>query len=184
MESSTPVQGRFVVPEVVATHFHLRPGDVVADFGAGKGFFLKILSELVGPEGRVYACEIQKNLVEAIGETIRIEGLANAETLWCDIETLQGTKIEDGALDVAIVVNSLFQMEDKDSALEEIKRTLRDGGKLFVVDWSESFGGLGPQSDQVVSESNAKELVESHGFVTERSFDAGDHHYGLAFRKQ
>lgn len=170
-------------PEVVSTHFHIRAGDSVADFGAGRGFFVEILADLVGPEGQVYACEIQKNLVEAIGETIRTKGLGNVEALWCDIEALNGTKITDAALDVAIIVNTFFQMEDKDTALSEVSRTLRSGGKLFVVDWSESFGGLGPQPDQVVTEGAARDKCEAAGFVFERSFDAGDHHYGLAFRK-
>ena len=179
--STTP--GRFVVPGVVATHFHLRPGDTVADFGTGQGFFLPILSELVGPKGRVFACEIQRNLVEAIGETVRTKSLGNVEPLWCDIEAHGGTKIDDQALDVAIMVNTLFQIEDKVTAVKEMSRTLRPGGKLFVVDWSESFGGLGPQPTQVITESNAKDLIEAEGFVFERSYDAGGHHYGLGFRK-
>jgi ubiquinone/menaquinone biosynthesis C-methylase UbiE len=175
-------QGRFVVPDVVSTNFHLREGDVVADFGAGSGFFTKVLSKLVGEEGRVYACEIQKNLVEAIGELARKEHLGNVEVLWSDLEELNGSKIPTDALDAGVVVNALFQMEDKDTALEEMKRTVRPGGKFFVVDWSESFGGLGPQPDQVITEDTARALVEQHGFTFERSYDAGDHHYGLAFR--
>lgn len=173
---------RFVVPEVVATHFHLRPGDKVADFGAGRGFFTKTLSQMVGQEGTVYACEIQKQLVEAIGELARTEHLGNVSPVWCDIEELNGSKIPTDVLDAAIVVNSMFQFEDKGTALEEIKRTLRSGGKLFIIDWTESFGGLGPHPDQVLSESDARALAEQHGFVFERSFDAGDHHYGLALR--
>ncbi len=176
-------EGRFVVPEVVVTHFHLRSGDAVGDFGAGKGSFARVLSRAVGPEGRVYACEIQKNLVEAIADTVRQERLGNVEALWCDIESIGGTKIKDGALDAAILVNTLFQMEDKDTGVEEVKRTLRSGGKLFVIDWSESWGGLGPHPNDVLYEDDAKALVETHGLVFERSFDAGDHHYGLAFRK-
>ena len=73
-------------------------------------------------------------------------------------------------------------MEDKDTALEEAKRIVRPGGKLMLVDWSESFGGLGPQPDQVIVAKDARELCEKHGFTHERDFDAGDHHYGLAFR--
>ena len=173
---------RFVVPEVVVTNFHLRPGDKVADFGAGRGFFIKALSTQVGREGTVYALEIQKQLVEAIGELVRLEHLGNVSPIWCDIEELNGSKVPTDILDAAIVVNSLFQMEDKATALQEIKRTLRPGGKLFIIDWSESFGGLGPHPDQVLSEGAARAQVEQQGFVFERSFDAGDHHYGLAFR--
>lgn len=177
------LQGRFVVPEVVATHFHIREGDTVADFGAGSGYFVETLARLVGGEGVVYACEIQKELVEKMGNIARSKGLAQVNPLWGDLEELGDTKVPEGVLDVAMLVNTFFQIEDKQTALREIMRTLRQGGKFFLVDWSESFAGLGPQTDAVVTEQMAKDLCEQEGMVFERSFDAGDHHYGLAFRK-
>ena len=182
-EATELIKGRFVVPEKAATHFHLREGDVVADFGAGSGYFIKVLSKLVGGEGRVYACEIQKNLVETIGDLARRENLDNVSVLWGDIEAQDGTKIGDNKLDAAVLVNTLFQIEDRDMAVLEIKRTLRSGGKLFVIDWSESFRGMGPQPGMIITKKDARALFEQHGFVYERSFDTGDHHYGLAFRK-
>ncbi len=174
---------RFVTPEIVSTHFSLRPGDQVGDFGAGIGNFTPVLSRLVGPEGRVYASEIQKNLVDKLTDKIRREHLSNTQVVWGDIEELGGTNIAEGSLDAAIIVNTLFQIEDKDTALREIARTLRVGGKLFVIDWSESWSGMGPQPGQVLTEQSARDLCESQGFTFERSFDAGGHHYGLAFRK-
>lgn len=172
---------RFIVPEILATHFHLRPGDHVGDFGAGVGSFEPILSRLVGPTGRVYAVEIQKGLVEALAA--KNGRLGNVEAIWGDLEAEHGTKIKDGALDAAVMINCLFQVEDKPVAIREMSRTLRSGGKLFIVDWSESWSGMGPQIGQVLSEAQARDLVESEGLVFERSFDAGEHHYGLAFRK-
>ncbi len=183
MNQTPPMTGRFVEPDKVVGHFHLRPGDIVADFGAGSGYFLKALAAAVESSGRIYACEIQKSLVEKLGEIARKEQLNNIDTLWCDLEVLQGSKLESEVLDAAILINTLFQMDDKAIALQEISRTLRSGGKLFVVDWSESFNGLGPQPGHVFDESATKALAESAGFVYERSYDAGDHHYGLAFRK-
>lgn len=180
--SALPLQ-RFVDPNTVSTHFHIREADAVADFGAGSGFFVEVLARLVGGSGRVYACEIQKELVEKIGVLARTKGLSMVDPLWCDIEAKGGVKIPDNTLDVAIMVNTLFQFEDKQAALGEVFRTLRAGGKFFLVDWTESFGGLGPQAGDVVSEGQAKALCESLGFIYERSYDAGDHHYGLAFRK-
>ncbi len=174
---------RFIIPEVLATHFHLRPGDHVGDFGAGVGSFEPILSRLVGPTGRVYAVEIQKTLVEALVAKIHSGRLGNVEAIWGDLEALNGTKIKDGALDAAVMINCLFQVEDKTLAIKEMTRTLRSGGKLFIIDWSESWGGMGPQIGQVLTEDGARALVESAGLVFERSFDAGEHHYGLAFRK-
>lgn len=174
---------RFVTPEIVSTHFHLRPGDQVGDFGAGTGNFTATLSRLVGPEGAVHASEIQKNLIDKLSDKVRRERLSNVKVVWGDLEEIGGTKINDAALDAAVIVNALFQIEDKPTAIREIARTLRPGGKLFVIDWSESWGGMGPQPGQVLTESQARDLCESEGFTFERSFDAGGQHYGLAFRK-
>ena len=183
MTTTEVLNRRFVKPEIVSTHFHLRPGDKVADFGAGSGYFVRPLSKLVGSEGRVYACEIQRSLVETIADIVRQESTQNVEVIWCDFETEGGTKIDDGALDAGVVVNTLFQIGNKSAAIKEFVRTLRPGGKLFIVDWMESWGGLGPQPEDVVNDKEAVALCESGGLVFERDFDAGDHHYGLAFRK-
>jgi len=181
---TTPiVQGRFVDPATVATHFYIKEGDTVADFGAGSGYFMEVLARLVGNEGIVYACDIQKNMVEKVGNIAHIKGLTQVRPLWSDVEELGGSKISDGVLDVAIVVNTFFQLEEKEIAIQEISRTMRSGGKLFIIDWSESFNGLGPQPGHIISEIDTQALVEAGGFVYERSFDTGDHHYGLAFRK-
>ncbi|HMO77737.1 MAG TPA: methyltransferase domain-containing protein [Candidatus Paceibacterota bacterium] len=175
--------GRFVIPEVVSTHFHLKEGDSVADFGAGNGFFLKILSAGVGQTGKVFACEIQKPLVEKLGEFIRLNSLPNVSPIWCDLEEQNGIKLPSDSLDAGILVNTLFQLEDKPAALAEMRRVLKRGGILHVIDWSESFGGLGPQAGDVITKEQATALCEAEQFIFERDYEAGDHHYGFAVRK-
>lgn len=176
-------QGRFVKPDIVVTHFHLREGDRVADFGAGAGYFSRVLSRAVGKNGKVYACEIQRGLVEKIGNLKREEMLSNLEPLWTDLEAPNGTKLPDATLDAGVIVNTLFQIENKEAALKEIARVLRPGGKLFVIDWTDSFGGMGPTNDTVLTKEAAQTLLGEIGFEKEREFDAGEHHYGLAYRK-
>lgn len=184
MQSSVPlVTGRFVIPSVVTSHFHLRFGDHVADLGAGSGYFTECLAAAVGDTGHVYACEIQRDLIQKIGDLARRKGLANVHPLWCDLEEQNGVKIADDSLDAVIMVNTLFQLEDKTSAFSEVDRILKSGGKFFVIDWTESFSGLGPQPVQVCPEASARSLAESANFSFERSFDAGDHHYGIALKK-
>jgi ubiquinone/menaquinone biosynthesis C-methylase UbiE len=177
------IPSNFVVPEVVISHFHLRPGDTVADFGAGSGYFLKALSTRVGPDGRVYACEIQKRLVEKVADQARQLGLLNVYPLWCDLEETQGIKISDAAVDVGLLINTLFQIQDKDVAIAEMARTVRKGGRLVLIDWTDSASGLGPVADHLVLPTEASALCESNGFVLEQEFPAGGHHYGVVFRK-
>lgn len=176
-------EGRFVVPEVVSSHFHLRAGDAVGDFGAGTGFFANVLSRLVGHQGKVYCVEIQKNLVEKLSDKVRRDHLSNVEVIWGDLEEMGGSKISDESLDAAIIVNTLFQTEDRYLAVREMARTLRSGGKLFIIDWTESWGGLGPQPGTVLDKDEARAAAETAGLTFEREFDAGGHHYGIAFRK-
>jgi len=177
------LSGRFADPSAMVTHFHLREGDAVGDFGAGTGNFMKYLSTAVGGAGKVYAFEIQKGLVDKIGIRAREERLMNVQPMWCDLEAEGGTKLADGILNIGILTNTLFQLEQKETALKEIARVMRKGAKLFVTDWTDSFGGMGPKPQDVVRESDARMLVERAGFSFERTYPAGDHHYGLAFRK-
>ena len=171
-----------MVPDIVATHFHIHEGERVADFGAGSGFYIPLLSAAVGPSGRVFACEIQRPLVEKLGSFARSKGLGNVDPLWCDLEAIRGIKIADQALDAAILVNTLFQLDNKDAAVTEMARTLKHHAVMHVIDWSESFGGLGPAVGSVITKDAAIALFESHGFQFEREYPAGEHHYGLAFR--
>ncbi len=180
--SETPTS-TFVVPDIVVSHFHLKPGDTIADFGAGSGFFLKSFSSRVGHEGKVYACEIQKSLVEKISDQVRTLGLANVYPIWCDLEEVNGIKIKDETLDVGILVNTLFQIEDKEIGIKEMARTIRSGGRLVIIDWTDSAGGMGPAADHFITAHDAAVLCEANGFVLENEFPAGSHHYGLAFRK-
>ena len=81
------------------------------------------------------------------------------------------------------MVNTFFQFELKDDAIEEIRRVLRPNGVLYVIDWSESFGGLGPQPKDVVTKEKDIDLFEAKQFILEREYETGDHHYGIAMRK-
>ncbi len=175
--------GKFIDPAIVSSHFHFREGDYVADFGAGSGFFLKYLSEQVGDSGRVYACEIQKQLIEKMEELVRLGGLSNVSTIWCDLEEDEGIKLQRSSLDAGILVNVLFQLVERETALREMRRVIKMDGILHIIDWSTAYAGVGPSQSNFVSKEKAIPLIEGAGFSLEREYVAGAHHYGLAFRK-
>lgn len=174
----------FMKPDTVTTQFHLREGDSVADLGAGSGHFTFEMAKAVGANGRVYALEIQKTLAESIKHEARKRRLNNIEILWGDLESQKGIKLGANSLDLALLSNTLFQLQDKEKVLGFIASTLKVGGKLIIIEWADSFGGVGPERSAIIPEMKARSLAEGVGFVLERSFPAGAHHYGLAFRKQ
>lgn len=172
----------FVKPEEIIKHLGLSAGNSVADIGAGTGHYTFLISKVVGQEGNVYAIDIQKNILENLAKQAEEKNITNIHTIWGDAENVGGTKLKVDAVDLVLVSNVLFQTESKSSFVHEIKRILKKNGKAVVIDWSESFGGLGPDSLHIVSEETARSLFENNGFVLEKRFDAGVHHYGLIFK--
>ena len=159
----------------------LKDDDIVADLGAGTGFYSVAAGHLV-PRGKVYAVEVQKDFLTKIKHKIAEARLHNVHVIWGDVEKIGGTKIGDGIVDVALASNILFQVEDKDKFLEELKRILKRHGRVLLIDWSSGSAAIA--SHQVISKEKARTSFEKKGFVLDREIDAGAHHYGMIFRKQ
>ena len=157
----------------------LREDNVVADLGAGTGHYSVILGSFV-PKGKVYAVEVQKDYLETIKNKVKEAHLGNVEIIWGNIEKIGGTKIADAKVDVVVASNILFQVENKENFLLEIKRILKPQGRVFLIDWSDpSVIGL----HNMISKGKAKEIFEQNDFAIEQEIDAGSHHYGMIFRK-
>lgn len=157
----------------------LRETDIVADLGAGTGYYSVAAGEMV-PKGKVYAVEVQKDFLATIKKKAKEAHLSNVECFWGNVEKIGGTKIRDNVADVVIASNILFQVEDKDKFLEEAKRILKPGGKALLIDWSDS-SSLGLLT--AIPKIKAREMFEKRGFVFERDIDAGVHHYGMILVK-
>jgi SAM-dependent methyltransferase len=91
-------------------------------------------------------------------------------------------KLADRLVDAVIVSNVLFQTDSKYGVALEAKRILKPDGKVLLVDWQDSYGGLGPDPDHVFTEAQAEEVFKEAGFIVDNRFNAGDHHYGLVFK--
>jgi ubiquinone/menaquinone biosynthesis C-methylase UbiE len=173
----------FSHPETNVASWKLSLGASVADLGSGSGHYALALARAVGDAGKVYAVDIQKDLLAKVKNEGIAQGLRNIEVVWGDIEKIGGTKIKDEALDAVLLSNILFQVKEKETLAKEASRILKKEGTLAVIDWQDSFGGLGPHSDAVFPKEHAQKLLESVGLSLEREFSAGDHHYGLVFKK-
>jgi len=158
-------------------------GAKVADFGAGSGAYTMALAEAVGARGEVYAVDIQRDLLNRIAHTAQAHGYENVKIVWGDIEEVDGVHIRDNMLDMVMIANTLFQTEDKHRVLQEAWRVLKNGGILAIIDWNDSFRGLGPRQEDVVTQHAASLLAVDNGFVVQKHFDAGAHHYGLICKK-
>lgn len=171
----------FADPKANVLQIGIREGMKIGDFGAGSGHYALAAAHAVGETGKVYAIDVQEEVLLHLKDSAKRAGLANVETIWGNFEKPGGTKLKDGVLDVAILSNVLFQLEHYDGALAEIRRVLKSGGKLLVIDWAGSYGGLGPIEKHLITEHKAEELLITAGFYKVKSFRAGPHHYGIVF---
>jgi ubiquinone/menaquinone biosynthesis C-methylase UbiE len=174
----------FSDPQKIIDQLSLAPGQTVLDFGAGSGHYSLIAAQKVGPSGRIYAIDIQTDLLRRIIGMVAEKGLMNVSIITADLEKPQSTNLKPGLADWAFVTNLLFMLKDRKNILAEAFRLLKPNGRLLLVDWKESFSGLGPQADQVVKEDVVKQMAEQVGFIVQSNIEAGEHHYGLILKKQ
>lgn len=171
--------GRAVKAAKISEHMQ------VADFGVGAGFFTRAIARAVGPEGRVYAIDINRDLLSRLAPLCELEGLHNVEYVRGDLDEKEGSGLPEGAMDVVMMANILFQVEKKAMIIEEARRVLRRGGRLVLIDWQDSFNNLGPHIGHVVTRDAALVLIKGNGgFTHVEDIPAGSFHYGLILKKQ
>lgn len=169
----------FSDPAGILNNILIRPGSTVVDIGAGMGAYSLLASEKVGDEGFVYAVEVQLSHVDHLKAFAKKESIENLHVLWADAELPNGTKLADGVADSVILTNVLFTIEDKEGLVSEIKRIMRPGGQILIVEWFESFSGIGPQDKYIVSEKFTRDIFTKKGFTLDQKIEAGSHHYGM-----
>lgn len=171
----------FSSPHENVLQLGLREGMKVGDFGAGSGHYARVAAAIVGHSGRVYAIDVQENVLKHLKLNTHDRHQSIIDTIWGDIEKPGGSHLRDSSLDAIILANTFFQIENRFALLSEMKRVLKSGGKFMLVDWAGSYGGMGPSPEKVVSEHDAEAFFINGGFHKVKSFRAGPHHYGVVF---
>jgi SAM-dependent methyltransferase len=134
-------------PDRIMDALGIADGSTVADLGAGGGWFTIRLARRVGPNGLVYAEDIQTQMLEATGRRVAREGLRNVKT-W--LGTPSDPRLPDGKLDAVLIVDAYHEMEDPITLLRNVRRTLKPTGRIGIVDYKKDGFGPGPPLDERV----------------------------------
>jgi ubiquinone/menaquinone biosynthesis C-methylase UbiE len=161
----------------------LRLGMAVADIGAGTGLFTRLFAARVGPRGRVYAIDIAREFVEGNVQQARAARLTNVVGI---VSTQANTRLEEGSVDVAFVSDAYHHFENPQAMLASIRRALRPGGTLVIVDY-ERIPGTSP--DWVLKHVRAgkeefRSEIEAAGFRFVAEVKLMRENYFLRFSKE
>lgn len=134
-------------PEQVMDALNIAEGDMVADLGAGSGWFTMRLAIRVGPNGRVYAEDFQPQMIEVIKRRLPRENIKNVET---SLGTAEDPKLPIGILDAVLIVDAYHEMERPVALLRNAARALKPDGRIGIVEFTKDGGGPGPAMEERV----------------------------------
>jgi ubiquinone/menaquinone biosynthesis C-methylase UbiE len=141
-----PDRDAYQRPDQIMDALQIGEGSVVADLGAGGGWFTVRLARRVGPNGRVYAEDVQLQMISVIERRIQREQLRN-------VVTVLGTQVDaklPAPIDAALMVDAYAEFEQPVALLRNIARSLKPKGTLGIVNYKKDGGGPGPPMEERV----------------------------------
>jgi ubiquinone/menaquinone biosynthesis C-methylase UbiE len=165
-------------PERVVASLEIRKGDRVAEIGAGSGYWLARLSDAVGSEGRVYAVEVEPDLVAALEKRVAKEGFTNVEVI---LGAYDDPRLPDGEIDLAMTCLTYHHIDDKVTYFRALKHDLSPDGRVVHLDdrpdspppiswfqaeghWTDPDAIVGEMSDAGYSRSQTFDFLPAQSF--------------------
>ena len=147
---------------------NIQPGQSVCDMGAGNGFYTLELARLVGPEGVVYAVDIQPQMLRLLARRAAEEGLTN-------IKLLLGTPIDPrlpkGELDVVLCVDVYHEFSHPDAMLSTICASLKPDGRLVLAEFRGEDPAVPIKPLHKMTKAQVRAELQPHGLEVAREFD-------------
>jgi len=175
-----PQRRIWLPPDEVLSTIGLQPGAVVADIGAGTGYFALPFAEAVGPTGKVFAVDFQPAMLGKIAEKLSaIKHLANIELR---SGAAGSTTLDSQSLDMVFMGNLWHELDEIPSVLDEVKRVLRGAGTLAIVDWRADIPSPpGPPADHRISLADVLKTLHTGGWRVIKSGNVGSYsHFVVA----
>jgi len=154
-----PARDAWQTPDRVLAHMNLRPDARVADLGAGTGYFSVRLARAL-PQGRVWALDLEPNLVQHLHDRARREGLSNLFGALC---TPASAMIPE-PVDAVLLVDTYHHLEDRTAYFARLRTRLAPGGTVVIVDYRRD-APEGPPEAMRLGPEQVRSEMESAGYV-------------------
>jgi len=164
-------------PDEVLDALHLQPTSLVADIGAGTGYFSVRIAKRV-PEGKVFAADVEPDMVRYLGARAEREHLANLTPVRASADAANLPE----PVDLVLVVDTYHHIDDRTRYFAALQSSLRPGGRLVIVDFKADAPN-GPPAQHRISHQQVTEEMLAAGYVLEEMLFL-PRQYGLIFRKR
>jgi len=162
-QNSGPERDAWQRPGEVLDELHIHAGSVVADVGCGRGYFTFKMADRVGPEGRVYAEDVDDDVLESVRREAKQKGVTQVETI---LGKPDDPGLPTASLDVVLAMNTYHEWRQYDAMLQALYRALKPGGLLALIDGKAEPGR--PRADYYSRHRMPEELeradAERNGF--------------------
>ena len=178
----SPQRRAFLKTENILKRIGVKPQMKVADVGCGTGFFTIPMAKIVGDKGKIFAIDIQEEMIAILNEKIQKLEIKNVET-FLSIE--EHIPLPNESVDLALMASLLHEL-DRYATVEEVYRFLKPHGVLAVLEWKkeESPSEFGPPIWERLTPNQTREIVEKMGFEVKDISSIGPYHYLVISVKQ
>ncbi len=158
----------------------LKPGETVADIGAGTGYLSRRLAAAVGPSGHVLAVDVQPEMVRMLQALVRRDGLRTVQAVLGD-ET--DVRLPAGTVDLAIMVDVYHELAYPQEVMASILRALKPAGRVVFVEYRAEDPRVPIKPVHKMSQEQVRREAAAAGLVWERTFDKLPWQHVMVFRK-
>ncbi len=176
-----PARDAWQKPEEVLKALQLRPGETVADIGAGSGYFTLRLARAVGERGRVYAVDISPEMVRHLNRRLRDAGVRNVVTV---LSEPADPLLPESSVDRVLIVDTWHHVEDQPAYLERLKSVLRPGGEVIHIDFQKRELPVGPPVSMKIAREDLVKQMDAAGFRLAAEHTFLPYQYFLVFARR
>ena len=148
-------------PDQAIAALDIAPGATVADVGAGSGYMTVKLAAAVGAAGRVYATDVQPEMIEKLTARVKSAHLANVVPV---LATTDDSRLPEGAIDLILMVDVYHELAAPQHTLQQLKRALSPSGRLVLLEYRKEDPSIPIREEHKMSVADAKAELEAEGY--------------------
>jgi ubiquinone/menaquinone biosynthesis C-methylase UbiE len=174
-----PARDAYQKPHEVITALKLKEGEAIADIGAGSGYFTFRLAHHVGDTGRVYAVDVGADMIVHLNRRSRDLQLKNVVTI---LAAPDDPLLADASVDRFFICDTWHHIENHDRYLALLKKMLKPGGQIVMVDFKKEQTPMGPPMEMRIDRADLVKEMETNGFKVAAEHTFLPYQYFLVFK--